>query len=166
MTVESVTYISDLNTALPASGDAKSEGDDHLRNIKTALKNTFANVNGAVSATDEEISWLAGITTRIKLRSASVANNANAALLAASGGGAGTSGLVFIITSEGHSAIFSVEGGGTIAREVADPAGAFSANSATASSTNIYWSGSNSRYEIENKRGSTLNYYITHFSEA
>jgi len=64
MTVESVTYISDLNTSYPDGGDPKSEGDDHIRNIKLALRNTFPNVNGPVSATDEQISFLSssGIT--------------------------------------------------------------------------------------------------------
>jgi hypothetical protein len=60
MTIESVTYIDDLNTANPAAGDAKSEGDDHIRNIKTALKNTFPNVDGAISATDNDLSRVAG----------------------------------------------------------------------------------------------------------
>jgi hypothetical protein len=60
MTVESVTYISDLNASNPAAGDAKSEGDDHIRNIKTGIKNTFPNVNAAVSATDEDLSRMAG----------------------------------------------------------------------------------------------------------
>lgn len=58
MTVESVTHISDLNNSYPAAGDARSEGDDHIRNIKTALKTDFPNINGAVSSTDEELSGL------------------------------------------------------------------------------------------------------------
>jgi hypothetical protein len=56
VTVESVTYISDLNVLYPETGTGVSDGDDHLRNIKTALKNSFPNVNGAVSATDEQLS--------------------------------------------------------------------------------------------------------------
>lgn len=51
MTIESVTYISDLNATYPAAGDLKSEGDDHIRNIKTGIKTTFPNVSGAVTAT-------------------------------------------------------------------------------------------------------------------
>jgi hypothetical protein len=63
VTVESVTYISDLNATYPAAGDAKSEGDDHIRNIKTGIKATFPNVNGAVSATDEDLNQCAGLAT-------------------------------------------------------------------------------------------------------
>jgi hypothetical protein len=47
MTVETATYIADLNGT-----DAKSEGDDHLRLIKSVLKASFPNVDGAVTATD------------------------------------------------------------------------------------------------------------------
>ena len=36
-----VTYITDLDDGLPQPGDTKSQGDDHLRLIKHALKNTF-----------------------------------------------------------------------------------------------------------------------------
>lgn len=46
MTVETGAYISDLNSALPANTDPKSEGDDHIRFIKATIKNTFPNHNG------------------------------------------------------------------------------------------------------------------------
>lgn len=59
MGLEAVTHISDLNIANPLAGDPKSEGDDHIRNIKIALKTDFPNINGVVSATDEELSGLA-----------------------------------------------------------------------------------------------------------
>ena len=65
MTVESVTYIDDLNASYPAGTDAKSEGDDHIRNIKSAIKATFPNVNGAISSTDEDLSACAGFSGSI-----------------------------------------------------------------------------------------------------
>jgi hypothetical protein len=55
MTIESVTHISDLNQAYPASGDDPSEGDDHLRNIKKALTTDFPNINAAVTATPTQL---------------------------------------------------------------------------------------------------------------
>lgn len=55
MTVESVTYISDLDVNNPAGGDSISQGDDHIRNIKKSIKNTFPNVSEPVTATAEEI---------------------------------------------------------------------------------------------------------------
>lgn len=62
MGLETGTFISDLVSTNPTSGDAKSQGDDHLRLIKATLLATFPNVNGAVSATDEELSILASAT--------------------------------------------------------------------------------------------------------
>ena len=58
MTVESVTYISDLDVNNPAGGDSISEGDDHIRNIKKALKGTFPNVTDEVTLTSEEMNNL------------------------------------------------------------------------------------------------------------
>lgn len=47
MGLESGTYISDLNVAYPDGADPKSEGDNHLRLIKTLLKATFPGMAGA-----------------------------------------------------------------------------------------------------------------------
>ncbi len=63
MTVESsFQYPSDLNASYPAAGDNKSEGDDHLRGIKTCLKTTLPNVTGAITATQAELNILDGAT--------------------------------------------------------------------------------------------------------
>jgi len=63
MTVESpVNYIDDLDNTYPASGDTRTEGDDHIRNIKTALLASFPNITGAVSATQVELNILDGYT--------------------------------------------------------------------------------------------------------
>lgn len=59
MTVESATYVDELNSSYPASGDAKSEGDDHIRLIKAVLLATFPSVSGAVSLTDTQLNALA-----------------------------------------------------------------------------------------------------------
>lgn len=58
MTIESVTYISDLDITLPANTDVKSEGDDHLRNIKLGIKNTFPMIAGAVSVSHGALNQL------------------------------------------------------------------------------------------------------------
>jgi len=54
MGLETPTYVGDLNTANPAATDVKSQGDDHIRNLKTALRNSFPGFAGAVivSGTD------------------------------------------------------------------------------------------------------------------
>jgi hypothetical protein len=48
MSLETVTNIIDLNPANPTGADAKANGDDHIRNIKTALRQAFAGLTGAV----------------------------------------------------------------------------------------------------------------------
>lgn len=51
MAVESVTYIADLDPAAPTGASPKSEGDDHVRNIKKGLKNSFVGFSGAILVT-------------------------------------------------------------------------------------------------------------------
>lgn len=65
MSVESATTIDDLDTALPAADDVISEGDDHIRLIKTCLKNSFSGLTGAVTVTQTEINHLGGVTENI-----------------------------------------------------------------------------------------------------
>lgn len=46
MPLENPTYVEDLNASNPSYQDFRSEGDDHLRGIKAALKNTFPGMAG------------------------------------------------------------------------------------------------------------------------
>jgi hypothetical protein len=66
MTVESVTHISDLNVSYPGATDAKSEGDDHIRNLKVALKTDLPNITGPVTATQAELNRVVGVTSAIQ----------------------------------------------------------------------------------------------------
>lgn len=63
MGLESATYISDLVATNPTSTDPKSEGDNHLRLIKSTIKTTFPNINGAVNATPAQLNTLVGLTS-------------------------------------------------------------------------------------------------------
>lgn len=58
MTVETATYISDLNATYPAGGDQKNEGDNHIRLLKSVIKATFPNVTGIVSATHAQLNLI------------------------------------------------------------------------------------------------------------
>lgn len=64
MTVESATYISDLNATYPTGAESNdtAEGDNHLRLIKSTIKATFPNIDGAVTATQTEINTVVGLT--------------------------------------------------------------------------------------------------------
>ena len=55
MTVESASYIADLNAALPASTDGLVEGDNHLRVVKGALLATLPNFDEPLDASPSEI---------------------------------------------------------------------------------------------------------------
>lgn len=55
MALETGTYISDLVITNPTSTDPKSEGDNHLRMIKSTVKATFPNVTGAVTKTHTQL---------------------------------------------------------------------------------------------------------------
>jgi hypothetical protein len=47
MTIESASYLNDLNSSYPANGDQMGEGDDHIRQLKAVLKATFPGRAGA-----------------------------------------------------------------------------------------------------------------------
>jgi hypothetical protein len=51
MGLETGNYVGDLVSTNPASGDLKSQGDDHLRLIKLALLQSFAGYTGAITVT-------------------------------------------------------------------------------------------------------------------
>lgn len=46
MPLETPTFVGDFVQTNPTSGDARSEGDDHIRNLKIALQNTFPGMAG------------------------------------------------------------------------------------------------------------------------
>lgn len=67
MTVETASYISQLDPTYPAAGDPKSEGDNHLRLVKTVLKTQFPNFGtAAVTATAAEVNYLVGVTSEVQ----------------------------------------------------------------------------------------------------
>ena len=62
MAIETFEFIDDLVAANPTATDNVSEGDDHLRGLKTTLKNTLPNITGAITATEAELNILDGVT--------------------------------------------------------------------------------------------------------
>ena len=67
MTVETATYISQLNPTLPTSGDPKAEGDNHIRLGKSVMQNQWPNFTAAaVLATVAEHNYLVGVTSPIQ----------------------------------------------------------------------------------------------------
>ena len=58
MTVETATYIGSLNSALPTGADAKAEGDDHIRLLKSTILATFPGMTGAMTGTHTQLNKL------------------------------------------------------------------------------------------------------------
>ena len=61
MAVEDPEFINQLEPNNPDGKDPIAEGDNHIRNMKQAIKNTFPEVKGAVTSTHEELSELSGL---------------------------------------------------------------------------------------------------------
>ena len=55
MTVEAAGYINAIDPTLPLGTDAKSEGDDHLRNFKKSVQDSFPNITGAMTLTHTQL---------------------------------------------------------------------------------------------------------------
>ena len=66
MPLESATYINGLDANNPTGSDTKAAGDDHLRLVKSTVKNTFPNISGAVTADHTELSYCDGVTSPIQ----------------------------------------------------------------------------------------------------
>lgn len=79
-------YIDDLNATYPAGSEAKSQGDDHLRLIKKAIKNTFPNIDAPITATDTELNYVDVTTLGTQEASKALTADANNTVTVPSGG--------------------------------------------------------------------------------
>ncbi len=66
MALESATYINELVATNPTGTDARSQGDDHIRMVKSAVKITFPNITGAVTPTHTELNYVDGVTSAVQ----------------------------------------------------------------------------------------------------
>jgi hypothetical protein len=55
MALETGTYINDLNSANPVSGDDIDQGDNHIRLLKSTILASFPNITGAMTKTHTEL---------------------------------------------------------------------------------------------------------------
>jgi len=87
MPLETATYISDLNASNPIGAtDPLSSADDHLRLLKSVLKNSFPGVTGAVNATQGQLNNLNSLAAVSVLANATGGAAAPAALAASADG--------------------------------------------------------------------------------
>lgn len=58
MPLENAEFIDSLQPDWPTGRDPRSQGDDHIRQLKKVLQNTFPNATGAITGTPEQINNL------------------------------------------------------------------------------------------------------------
>ena len=63
MALETGSYVNSLVISNPASTDGLAQADDHLRLIKSTIKNTLPSITGAITGTQAELNVLDGITS-------------------------------------------------------------------------------------------------------
>lgn len=132
MGLESATFINGLVATNPAAGDARSEGDDHIRLLKSVLLATFPAINAAVNASDEEINYLVGVTSAIQtqLNAKAAASHAHSAAditagtLAIANGGTGAATAVDAFTALKQAATETTTGVVELATQAEAVAGA------------------------------------------
>lgn len=126
MTVESATYIGDLDDSKPAGTDQKSEGDDHIRLIKSTLQQTLGNPDQAAYTLRSIQTYTSGsgtYTVPSGVRALYVecvgggggaggVDGQGAGTAAASGGGGGAGYCAKLITSLEASYSYAVGAGG------------------------------------------------------
>lgn len=65
MALENGTYVNALVSSNPASTDGLAQADDHIRLIKSTLKNTFPNLTGPVTATQANLNGTTSIPSTL-----------------------------------------------------------------------------------------------------
>lgn len=84
MGLETGTYISDLNASNPVgASDPKSQGDDHIRLVKSTILATFPNIAGAMTASHTQLNQLASLAAVSVLGRSANSAGAPAAIAAA-----------------------------------------------------------------------------------
>lgn len=66
MGLESGTYIDSLVATNPLLDDPVSQGDDHIRLLKSTILNSFPNIAGAMNASHTELNHVVGVTSGIQ----------------------------------------------------------------------------------------------------
>ena len=79
MSLETASYIGQLQIANPTRQDPINQGDDHLRLIKSVLQTQFPGVSGtgfakAITATEDELNFVHGVTSAIQPQLTRVTN--------------------------------------------------------------------------------------------
>jgi hypothetical protein len=66
MALETATYVANLVVTNPDDADAVNAGDDHIRLIKAALRRTFPNLDGPVSLSALQVSYVGDLSASVQ----------------------------------------------------------------------------------------------------
>ena len=105
MAVETATTINELDATKPGVDDLKSEGDDHVRLLKSTIKATFPNVTGVVSVTHTEIN---SVTSKAPLASPALTGTPTAPTATAGANTTQLSTTAFVQAAIGAAAALSL----------------------------------------------------------
>jgi hypothetical protein len=113
--------------------------------------NSFTEVLGVLEI--DGVARLGGTNLAIKAtHNASLANNGTMSV----GLTSQTNFAIIFVQAGGAAAQYALQSSANVTQEMDDPSAVYTNTAGTASSINIYWSAGNSRYELENKRGSAI----------
>lgn len=65
MALETATFIDGLVPANPSGTDDTSQGDDHIRLLKSTIRNTLPNITGPVTATQDDLNSIPTLTAEL-----------------------------------------------------------------------------------------------------
>jgi hypothetical protein len=68
MSLETASYIANLVATNPDGGDQRSTADDHLRLIKAALVRTFPKLDGAISLSQTQVTYIGDLSASAQLQ--------------------------------------------------------------------------------------------------
>lgn len=95
MGLESGEYINSLVATNPLATDEIQQGDDHIRLLKSTIKNTFPNVAGEVTASHTELSLLGGVPATLTTTEIGYLDGVTSALQAQLDAKVGPAGVTF-----------------------------------------------------------------------
>ena len=80
MGLETGTYIDSLVSTNPVTGDNVSQGDDHIRLLKSTIKASFPNITGAMTLTQAQLNQVADLLTQVPTNAALQASTSGTAI--------------------------------------------------------------------------------------
>lgn len=105
MSLETATYIHQLNPVNPLGSDPIASGDDHIRLVKSALQATFPNIEGPVTVTQDDLNSIEGLAADIEAALAGINGRVRQMVMSQNGSYANTSSTAHVAT--GHTAVIT-----------------------------------------------------------